>query len=367
MFSTSAYLLAAGVAAVLSAAFTVAVRAAARALGIVDDPRVAADRKVHQAPIPLLGGIAIFGSFSLVVLGYAFFSGRLVGDALPLKYLLGLIIGGGILMVGGALDDWFRLPARAQIVFPFFAALVIVAAGIGPKVLSNPLGGVIRLDGLEIPLLTIGSTPYFLTLPADLFTVLWLFLLMYTTKLLDGLDGLVAGTGVIASVIIFLLSLHPDVVQPGTAMLAAILAGASLGFLVFNWHPASIFLGEGGSVFIGFVLGVLSIIAGGKIATALLIFGVPILDVFWVVAWRIFKERRSPFTVGDRQHLHFRLLAYGLSHRQTVLLFWLLSGAFGTMTLLFSGQGKVAALAALTVVTVALGFTLSRRKRAGAA
>lgn len=345
----------------LSILLTLVVRRIARRGGIVDDPNRAPGRKDHGVPVPLLGGLAIYGAFAAVVLGYMAFSTLLVGDALPAKYLIGLLVGGAILMVGGILDDVSHVPARRQILFPVFAALAIIACGIGPRVLTNPLGGFLPLEGFSFRLLTIGDTPYFLTLPADVFTFLWLLGMMYTTKLLDGLDGLVSGMSVIGSLILFFVSIRPDVVQPGTAMLAVLFAGACAGFLLFNWHPATIFLGEGGSLLTGFVLGTLSIIAGGKIATALLIFGIPILDVLWVMGRRFLLEHRSPFTGADRGHLHFRIVDRGWSQRTAVLMYVALSAIFGGATLFFEGRGKALVLILVAVCMVVIAIVLTRR------
>ena len=180
--------------------------------------------------------------------------------------------------------------------------------------------------------------------------------MIYTTKLLDGLDGLVAGVTTIGSLIIFMVSLAWDVPLSGTSILAIILAGSSLGFLVFNFHPAKIFLGEGGSVFCGFMLGVLAIISGSKIATALLIMGIPILDVIWVVIKRILTGR-SPVS-GDNQHLHFRLLNIGLNHRQAVLFLYLVTGFFGLSSIFLSSSGKVVALIVMAVFMIFLALML---------
>ena len=162
---------------------------------------------------------------------------------------------------------------------------------------------------------------------------------------------------IIAAIIIFALSLTNDVAQPETALLSIIFAGALAGFLIFSFHPARIFLGEGGSTFIGFILGVLAIISGAKIATALLIMGVPLLDVAWVIIRRVFKEKRSPFW-ADKKHLHFRLLDMGLSHRQAVTFLYVVTGMFGITSLFLSTKGKLIALVVLSIVMVLLALFL---------
>ncbi|HCU47617.1 TPA: hypothetical protein DIC39_00950, partial [Patescibacteria group bacterium] len=133
--------------------------------------------------------------------------------------------------------------------------------------------------------------------------------------------------------------------------------GACLGFLIWNWHPAKIFLGEGGSLYIGFMLGVLAIISGGKIATALLVMGIPILDVVWVILRRLFWDKKK-ITEADTKHLHFRLLDVGLSHRQAVLFLYFLTAVFGVTSLGLQTQGKLLAMGILALVMIVLAASL---------
>lgn len=341
----------------LTVVATVVVRRLALSSGVVDRPEVFPDRKIHDRPTPLLGGLAIYAGLMLAIVIIAIVSGKLIGDGMPWKYIIGIAIGGGAIVFGGALDDRFNLSARRQFVWPLVAALAVIACGIGIEYITNPLGGSINLYQFDVPIVTVGQTVFELTLWADVFALLWLLGTMYTTKFLDGLDGLVSGVTAIGSIFIFIVSLFSDVNQPGTALLAATLAGACIGFMIFNWHPAKIFLGEGGSIFLGFMLGVLSIIAGSKIATALLIIGIPALDVAWVIFRRLFLERRSPFT-ADRKHLHFRLLDAGLSHRKSVIFLLILSTTFGLAGLFATGTQKALTLGILLGVMVVLAVSL---------
>ncbi len=363
--SQAALFIAAGALAALA---TAAVRRYAKRSGVVDRPESSPDRKVHDQPVPLLGGLAIFIGFFAVVGVLSRMPDVVTGTGILPKYLWGLFIGASVIMVGGYLDDRFRLSPGVQILFPVAAALVVVASGIGIDFITNPFGGTIRLDSVNITVLTVNGVPYHLTLWADLFTFLWVLGMCYTTKFLDGLDGLVSGITAIGSIIVFALSVRPPVLQGDTANLALILAGACVGFLLFNWHPAKIFLGEGGSLITGFLLGSLAIISGGKIATALLIMGIPILDVAWVIVRRTFVEHRSPFRTADRKHLHFRLLDVGFSHRGAVLFLYALTAAFGATTLLFHGVQKLIALLCLAAVMVLLGgaLVIAVRRRNGA-
>ncbi|MBI2427058.1 MAG: undecaprenyl/decaprenyl-phosphate alpha-N-acetylglucosaminyl 1-phosphate transferase [Candidatus Kerfeldbacteria bacterium] len=346
-----AFLLAFGVAAAL----TPLVRRAALRWGIVDEPT--GGRKIHTRATPLLGGLGVFGAFTLIVLGYTLATDQLFGGYLLPKHVAGLILGGAILMIGGYLDDRHHLRPSRQILFPIAASLVIIASGIGVEYIRNPFGEAIQLDAVKWAIFEWNGVPYSLTLFADLFALVWLLGMMYTTKFLDGLDGLVPGVGVIGSVILFFLSLSKEVAQPETALLAIIFAGACLGFLVWNWHPAKIFLGEGGSLFVGFLLGVLAIISGAKVATALLVMGVPILDVLWVIVRRLWT--RTSVAVGDRKHLHFRLLDAGLSHRAAVCVLYLITIAFGVSSLFLETSEKVKAFAVLGGMMLALILSLT--------
>jgi UDP-GlcNAc:undecaprenyl-phosphate/decaprenyl-phosphate GlcNAc-1-phosphate transferase len=327
-------------AALFALVATPLVRKLAVYLGCMDIPRP--PRNLHAKPIPKLGGLAIFTAVIIAVLWFLQREG-INFSILPQKFLWGALAGGAVLMIGGFLDDRYNLPAKLLWIFPTLAALFVVGSGIGVGIttLSNPFG-----DPLSLKFMILG-------LPASgIFSWLWMMGMMFTTKFLDGIDGLVAGIGSIASFTLFLLSLAPQVNQPITATLAIILCGALLGYLVYAFHPASIFLGEGGSTFVGFMLGLLSIILGGKIATALLVMGIPILDVAWVLARRIW-QRRSPW-IGDRLHLHFQLLDLGLSQKQTVLILYLLSGIFGFTAVFLQSLGKLISLIILFAVMIAL-------------
>ena len=181
--------------------------------------------------------------------------------------------------------------------------------------------------------------------------------MMYTTKLLDGVDGLVTGVTAIGAFIIFLFTMTTKYYQPDIGLVALILAAACLGFLILNWHPAKIFLGEGGSLFLGFALGVLAIISGGKIAIALLVMGIPILDVIWTIFRRI-KAGQNPFKIADKLHLHFRFLELGLTQRQTALIYYLFASIFGLSALFLQSKGKLIALMILASVMLVVAISV---------
>ncbi len=310
---------------------------------IVDKPDFV--RKIHNKPIPLLGGTAIFLSFFAVIF---LFSDRLVAGNLEIRHWLGFLIGSLIIIVGGTLDDIYNLSPKKQLIFPILAIIAVLLGGVEIAKLSSPFGGIINIAWLS---------------PILIFA--WLMGMMYTTKLLDGVDGLVSGVSLIGVVIIFLFTLTSKYYQPDIALAAAALTGAILGFLFYNFNPAKIFLGEGGSLFLGFALGVLAIISGGKIAIALLVMGIPILDVSWVIFRRVLSGR-NPFKAADKKHLHHRLLALGLSQRQTVFIFYFLSAFFGASALFLQSSGKIFALLFLVILMLAIIIIFSffeRRKK----
>lgn len=324
----------------VSAAATPLVMRLAARVGAVDRPD--AGRKLHARPTPLLGGLAVFAGITAALV-VSLFAGWLPSEHIGAKHVIGIILAMALLAVGGTLDDIRRLRPLAQIVWPIAAVLVIVASGIGISTVTNPFGGIIHLDPVRFTVLWWQGIPYRITPLADIFTLVWLMTMTYTTKLLDGLDGLVAGIAAIGGLVIAAVSFLGDVNQPDTALLALAVAGAFAGVLLFNFHPARIFLGESGSVMAGFLLGTLAIISGGKIATTLLVLGLPFFDAAYVIFRRLFMERTSPFS-GDRLHLHFRLLDWGFSERQAVLIFYFVATLFGTSTLFLHGSQKVVAL-----------------------
>lgn len=347
----------------LAAAFTLLVRSWSLGHNILDRTDAAPDRKLQRPPVPLLGGVAVFGAFAVSVLALLLiFPDRLLGGYLLPKHIVGVLAGGVLLMIGGFLDDRRSQKPSRQLLWPALAALSVIAFGIGVTYITNPFGAPFRLDRWAVTLLTLNDLPYRFVVLADTFAFAWLMLTMYTTKFLDGLDGLVSGVSVIGMLIIFFLSSSATVGQPETAILALVGAMSFLGFLFFNLHPAKIFLGEGGSLFAGFLLGTLAILSGGKIATALLILGIPLLDAVWVVGRRFFR-RPSSITEADRKHLHYRLLDIGFSHRQAVFILWGCSLVFGGATLLTHGTAKLIVLGLVGLVMLLLAALLTLRSR----
>jgi UDP-GlcNAc:undecaprenyl-phosphate/decaprenyl-phosphate GlcNAc-1-phosphate transferase len=330
-------------AALIALVLTPVVRAVALRVDAVDTPD---HRRVNLVPLPRGGGVAVAAAFISVVLAFIWLNSQLTWIAVPTTIdtptLVALLLGGALAVVFGVLDDYFDLRARWQFAAQLILAGLAVGLGVTIEVLSNPLGSeLIRLDGLV----------------AAAFTVLWIVGMLNSINFIDGLDGLSSGVVLIAAVTLGLISLTL-VSQIYVAVLCFALAGALLGFLRYNFHPATIFVGTSGVMFMGYTLAVLSIVGTAKIAVALLVLAVPIIDAFWIIVRRL-AQRRSPFS-PDRGHLHHRLLDVGLSHRQTVLLIYAICIGLGGLSLLLSGAGQVYAFLGVFVVIGLALFALSR-------
>ena len=342
----------------VSAVFTVAVKYIADKLKIIDRP--GGERKIHRVSTPLLGGVAIFLSFFLVLY---FVRDKLMAGDLEAHHWVGFFIGAGWLVLGGYLDDRYNLKPSQQIVFPLLAIISVIAGGVEVAKITNPFGGLLFLDKWQIPIFPLGDSWHYFVVVSDIFIMLWLMGMMFTTKLLDGIDGLVTGVTAIGAFIIFLFTITTKYYQPDIGLAALVLAAVCLGFLIFNWHPAKIFLGEGGSLLLGFILGVLAIISGGKIAIALLVMGIPIMDVAWTIVRRV-AAGRNPFNFADRKHLHFRLLDLGLGQRKTAFIYYCFATLFGLSALFLQSMGKALVLGILVVIMlgVVIGFTYLDKK-----
>ena len=291
-------------AALAALLLTPVVRRTVRRHGIVDRPN---HRRVNTRPVPRAGGIAIAAAFLGVAVPFVILNemGGWVPRPLNIETadLVALFVGGLAAAVLGALDDLYDLRARWQLLGQVLLALFAIALGIGITVVNNPFtDDVIRF-----------SAPF----AVGLITMFWIVGMINSINWIDGLDGLSTGVALIATVTLGIISLTTQVSQPLIAVLCFALAGALLGFLRWNFHPAKIFTGTTGVQFVGYTLAVLAILGSAKVAVALLVLGVPIIDTFWIIVGRL-SQRRSPFT-PDRSHIHHRLLDLGLSHRDTVL------------------------------------------------
>jgi UDP-GlcNAc:undecaprenyl-phosphate GlcNAc-1-phosphate transferase len=256
-----------------------------------------------------------------------------------------LLIGGLVAAAIGFLDDVLQIRARWQLTGQVVLALAATGLGVGVDFIANPFGpGTIQLVG-----------PFSVA-----FTVVWIVGMINSINFIDGLDGLSSGIALIAALTLGLISLTTAVGafgQPFIAVLCFALAGALLGFLRWNFHPASIFVGTSGVMFVGYTLAVLSILGTAKVAVALLVLGVPIIDTFWIIVRRL-AGGRSPFT-PDRGHVHHRLLDLGLSHTRTVLVIYGITAALAALTFVLSGAGQIYAFLGVVVASGIALFLLT--------
>ena len=325
------------------------VRYIARRFGFIDTPHIV-ERKLHNVPAPLLGGLAMFVVFFI---GAYFFRDIWI-PKIETRFIWLILASSIVLMLAGIIDDKKNLKPAWQTFFVALAAIIVILGGMSIRQITNPFGGIIELAGTVIPI-NLGFFTYNFLFIADIITFFWLAGMMFTTKLLDGLDGLVSSLTMVGAIVIALFTLFTKFYQPEVAILASLLAGCCAGFLLWNWHPAKIFLGEGGSLWTGFMLGVLGIISGSKIATTLLVLGVPAMDMLWVIIRRAFFNH-TKITEGDRGHLHYRLMKSGLTQNQTVMLFNIMGGVFGIAGLYLSRMLKIYALLLVVVLTVIVGW-----------
>ena len=318
------------------------VRKLAFKAGAVDIPKD--ERRMHSKPIALMGGAAIIAGFMVAVL----FDLITVPGILPLsKELLGLLAGISVIALMGILDDILTLGSKAKLAFQLVAALsVVLISGTRIAVVTNPFGSSAYLE----------LSPY-ISYPL---TILWIVGVTNAINLIDGLDGLAAGVSSISSLSLFFVSiLRVDLELPiaiYTAIITAALAGSTLGFLPFNFNPAKIFMGETGSAFLGFTLGVISIqgalksYAAISIAIPLLVLGLPLFDTLFAIIRRIGSGK--PIMQADRGHLHHRLIDMGLSQRQSVVIMYTASGALGLCAIVLADRGAISAIILLLAVSV---------------
>lgn len=345
------------VAVALSFLLTLVVRTFAQKFQIVDVPNEA--RKHHKQAIPLLGGVAIFASFWVVVFYLYNYSG-IVFRNLSARQLILFFLAGLILMVVGYCDDKFKIAYHYRLLFSAAAVLVVLAGGLNFDGITNPFGGTIGLDFWKIETQAFGI----ILVGVEILAFLWLMGMIYTVKILDGLDGLATGVVMIGALSVAALAGgSTKFFQPDVAAVALVLAGSCLGFLVLNFNPAKIFLGEGGGQFLGLMLGAIAIIAGSKIATALLVMAVPIIDLVYVIIGRL-KNHQS-ISEGDRRHLHFRLVDSGFKQWQAVLIFYIFAALFGVAALFMSSGWKLATLLSLIFIVIILETVVSRQQLYG--
>jgi UDP-N-acetylmuramyl pentapeptide phosphotransferase/UDP-N-acetylglucosamine-1-phosphate transferase len=332
------------------------VRSAARRFGAIDPP---GERKVHGTPIPRLGGLAIFISFHLgLLLSYSFDFFSYPPNFLTRIHFGWLFIASLLAFGVGLVDDIRKIPPSVKFSFQVMAGFIVAVTSYRIESISWPLG-TLQLGILSIPI-----------------TVLWIVGITNAINLLDGLDGLAAGTSLIVCFTMFGISLHDQNI--GIALLSLLLAGTILGYLKYNFHPASIFLGDSGSYFLGFLLSILSLSSGLKGTTTFAILipimtlGLPIMDTFLSMVRRVLKSLHI-FTVdnqknilkffymngksiatADRDHIHHRLLKLGLTHRNAVFFLYgvtLLLGGTTFSCVYFRDANQALIVAAIAVLS----------------
>lgn len=348
-----------GIGFVLSLVLTPLTTWLGRRLGLVQLP---GGRRKHTGAVPRIGGVAIYIAFVVALLA----SQLLVVDpgdpnpALPLGLrvlrfdpkeiirLTGLLVGSTAIFLVGLYDDWKELGPLPQYIAQIVVAGIAVLFYIIIEYVNNPF------TGQQTP-----DFPYIVTVTVSLF---WLGLMMNTVNWLDGLDGLATGVVALACVVLFVNSVFRlEPAQHSVALLPTALLGATLGFLPFNFYPARIFLGSSGALLLGYLLGTLSIIGGAKVAAILLVMGLPLLDVAWQIFERV-RRGQNP-AIGDRGHLHFRLLDVGFSQRQIVLAYYAFCAMFGGLALLITPRlYKFIAIVVMAILS-AIGFVWISRKK----
>jgi len=317
-------------------------------------------RRIHQKAMPQWGGLGILLAI-LPFVGLAQALGLLEHAKLQPLQITGFLIGLLILLAGGLIDDRQPLKPGVQILFPIAAALAVMLTGTSIGLVSNPVGS----HPLSLDWWSGGVGPLSVSIPADILTFAWLLVATYTTKILDGLDGLVDGLAVIGAGLVGALSLSTAYFQPAVAIMSGIIGGSFLGFLPHNRHPAKQYLGEAGALMAGFTLGVLAILSSAKIAIALAVLAIPIADLALVVMGRI--RRGAPWYKGDNTHLHFRLIKAGVPHRLAVLVYWGVALFAGVLALGLQTRGKIFLVVTLVIVAALASYVAGvRAERAGA-
>lgn len=362
-----AYLVVLAVAGVTTVALTPAVRRLAVRVGAVVRPD---ERRVHTRPTPTLGGIAMFAGFvmaTLVAWRLEAFAPVFSGNTEP----LGLLAAAAVLLVVGVIDDVVEVSAPAKVAGTVLAASILVASGVSMLNFRIPFAGIIVLSP---------DWSY-------LISVLWVLGMVQAVNLIDGLDGLAAGIVAIAAGTFFVYSLRltdeglltPSTVAP---LVCIVVVGMCLGFLPWNWHPAKIFMGDGGALLLGLLMAAATMMVGGRtdqefsgqtffffapLFIPLLILGVPILDTAWAILRR--AASRQGVATADKDHLHHRLMRLGHGHARSVVILWvwtlLLSGFVLVPT--FTGRGNAVVPFVVAALALVLYTVLHPSVRAGRA
>jgi len=321
----------------------------AKRFGLVDDPsKRFHPAHTHKGVIPRAGGLAIF---------LGFLSSSLL--FLPInKILLGIILGSTLVVLIGLWDDLIDLSPYFRFLTNFLAASLVVGAGVGIPYITNPWGGVLHLDTWRIGFEFFGI--HSILVWADLFAIIWIVWCMNMVNWSKGVDGQMPGFVAIAAITLGILSFRfsaHDISQWVVTALAFITAGVFLGFLPWNFYPQKIMPGYSGGTLAGFLLAILSILSWGKLGTAILVLGVPMIDALYTLGRRIIKGR-SPF-LADREHLHHKLLDLGWGRRRIALFYWAVSAILGGIALILNSQQKLFAIIFLAIIIGGVLFWLN--------
>jgi UDP-GlcNAc:undecaprenyl-phosphate GlcNAc-1-phosphate transferase len=304
---------------------------------IVDDPSVHKHpAMLHKIPVPRGGGIPLFIG---VLVACVFF--------LPFtKVIIATLIAAFFSLLIGVIDDKYDLSPYLRFAVNILCAIFVVVMGANVPFITNPLGGILNFSHLQLPFLN-GTV---ISFTAELIAILWIVWVMNMLNWSKGVDGQMPGIVAISAIVIGILSLrfsHLDQTSATAATLSFIVAGASLGFLIYNFYPAKIFPGYGATA-IYLILAVASILSGAKLATAILVMGVPMTDGFITIARRILSGK-SPFW-HDKKHLHHLLLSLGFGQRRIALFYWSISAILGALSLVLSSKGKLFAIIMLVIL-----------------
>ena len=326
----------------------------AKKLGIIDDPRTHRHVKViHKYPVPRGGGIA---TFIAIFLASLFF--------LPLdKHLVGILAGAILVTTLGFLDDKYDLNPYLRLIGGFLAAAAPIAAGIGIAFLSKPGGGIIDLSQPQLKFFLLGEERSIWIL-SDAFALIWIVFVMNMLNMgAKGVDGQLPGVVVVAAATIAALSLKfsADITQWPVIILAAITAGAYLGFLPWNFYPQKIMPGYGGSTLAGYLLAVLAILSTTKVGTLIVVLGIPLVDTGYTILRRILSGK-SPVW-GDRGHLHHRLLDLGWGKRRVATFYWLISALLGVFALNLNTSNKLYTMVGIAILLGGLILWLTYRPK----
>lgn len=316
----------------------------AKRVNLMDDPKTHKHPAIiHKKPIPRAGGLAIY--IGILIASIIFLP--------PDPLIFTLLAGGLVVIFTGILDDKFDVSPYIRFGMNIIAALIAVLAGVTVPFITNPLGGILHFTEFSIQLLNFSFHL------GDLIAIIWIVWVMNMLNWSKGVDGQMPGIAAISSFVIGLAAfrfLNADQISYTAPLLSFVVGGAALGFLVYNFYPAKIFPGYSATV-LGYFIGILSITSGVKLATAVLVMGVPSVDAAITIIRRILAKK-SPFW-HDRGHLHHLLLNYGLGHRTIAVFYWMMSLILGIVALSTSSRGKLFAI--MLVIVVVLGFVFMLR------